>query len=257
MGTGSILRELHDGVMELSFDRPGKKNAIDREMYAVLVEALEAAASDPKVRVVLFLGRNGDFTSGNDIVDFLNPETFTSDSPVLRFITGLSEAQKPLVAGVEGLAVGIGVTMLLHCDLVYAGRGARFQMPFTGLGLVPEAGSSLLLPGIVGTQRAAELVLLGEAIEAEKAYRFGFVNEVVADGEATSRARTAARTLAGKAPEALRLSKSLLRQGERALLKEAIARETAIFRERLTSTEAAEAFSAFAQKRKADFSCFV
>ncbi|HUX37434.1 MAG TPA: enoyl-CoA hydratase [Rectinemataceae bacterium] len=256
MGTENILREMDEGVLELSFDRSGKKNAIDRPMYGALVDALDEAASDPKVRVVLFLGRNGDFTSGNDIADFLNPATFTSDSPVMRFISAISEAQKPLVAGVEGLAVGIGVTMLLHCDLVYAGRGARFQMPFTGLGLVPEAGSTLLLPAIVGRQRAAELVLLGEAVDAEKARDYGFVNEVVADGEATSRARAAARALARKAPAAIRLSKKLLRHGEKTLLEETIARESAIFRERLSSPEAAEAFSAFAQKRKPDFSRF-
>jgi len=256
MGADNIAKEIHDGVMELSFDRAGKKNAIDRAMYSVLVDALEAAARDTRVRVVLFLGRNGDFTSGNDIADFMNPATFTQDSPVMRFIEDIAAAPKPLVAGVEGLAVGIGVTMLLHCDLVYAGAGARFQMPFVNLGLVPEAGSTLLLPGIAGRQRAAELVLLGEPATAEKMRDYGIVNEVVPDGTAAARAREVALALSAKPPAAVRISRELLRGRDAGSIRESIAREAAAFRERLSSPEAAEAFSAFAQKRKPDFSRF-
>ncbi len=252
----NIVRDLREGVLELAFDRPGKKNAIDAAMYGALSEALEEAASDDRVRAVVFAGRNGDFTSGNDIADFASGKILAAGSPVLRFIEALVAAPKPLVAGVEGLAVGIGVTLLLHCDLVYAGRGARFRMPFVDLALVPEAGSTYLLPRIAGRQRAAELVLLGEVFGAEKAREVGFVNEVVSDGEAGAKARAAALALAAKPPSAMRLAKELLRRGERQGLREAIERESAIFRDRVASPEAAEAFSAFAEKRKADFSRF-
>ena len=256
MGAEHIRRNADKGVLELSFDRPERKNALDRGMYEALAEALEEGGRDPGIRAIVFSGGHGDFTSGNDIADFTDPAAFSEKSPVLDFIAGLASATKPLLAAVEGLAVGIGVTLLLHCDIVVAATGSRFRLPFVDLGLVPEAGSTFLLPAIAGRQRAAELMLLGDFFDAPKARDMGFVNELVPDGEARPRALEIAAVLARKPAAAVRETKALLRKGESGDLQAAIRRETEAFRARLSSPEAAEAFAAFAEKRRPDFSRF-
>lgn len=256
MGTEPVSRLRAEGLLELCLDRPERKNALDRASYEALCEAFAEAEADPSVRVLLLRGEGGVFTSGNDIADFLDPSALGPESPVLRFIEALIVFPKPLVASVEGLAIGIGLTLLLHCDYVVAARGARLQAPFVDLGLVPEAGSSLLLPALLGPARAAELLLLGAPIDAEKACAWGLVNEVAEGGDCLRRAREVAGAFAGKPPAALRAAKALLRRAPEAALREAVRREAGLFRERLGSPEAAEAFAAFREKRRPDFSRF-
>ncbi len=244
-----------DGAIErVGLDRPDKKNAITAEMYAALAGAIEAAESDPLVRVILLHGAGGTFTAGNDLQDFLANPPRDEASPVFRFLHAISHASKPLVAAVHGAAIGIGTTMLLHCDLVYAGESARFQLPFVNLGLCPEAGSSVLLPALAGYANAAELVLLGEPFAAAKARAVGLVTAVVPDAELLAVATAAARSLAAKPPAALRLSKQLLRRALLPQIEAALAEESRQFRTLLTSAEAREAFRAFLEKRQPDFS---
>ena len=236
----------HDGaVAVLRFARPAKRNAITVAMYEALTAALHAAIADEAVRAVVFLGADGVFTAGNDLKDFMaNPPT-GEDRAVFRLLQALVDCPKPLVAGVDGPAVGIGTTMLLHCDLVVASDRARFQMPFVKLGLVPEGASSVLLPGRVGMQRASEWLLLGEPFGAQDAYAAGLVNAVVAPAEVDARAMAYAAALADRPPEAVRLAKALLRDPQRAQVHEALAREGAVFIERLQAPEAHAAFMTF------------
>lgn len=236
----------HDGaVVVLRFARPAKRNAITVAMYEALTAALHAAIADEAVRAVVFLGADGVFTAGNDLKDFMaNPPT-GEDSAVFRLLQALVDCPKPLVAGVDGPAVGIGTTMLLHCNLVVASDRARFQMPFVKLGLVPEGASSVLLPGRVGMQRASEWLLLGEPFGAQDAYAAGLVNAVVAPAEVDARAMAYAAALADRPPEAVRLAKALLRDPQRAQVHEALAREGAVFIERLQAPEAHAAFMTF------------
>jgi len=248
--------ETRDAVLHVRLDRPEKKNALTLEMYSALAGALEAAQDDPAVRVVLLTGTGDAFTAGNDLGDFLQRPPTDESSPVLRFLNALISAQKPVVAAVNGLAVGVGTTLLLLCDLVYAARSARFQLPFTSLGLVPEAGSSLLLPQRVGLARAAELLLLGEPFDAEQALGMGLVSAVFEDDELASGAEERARRLAAQPPTAVRLTKSLMRRAERAALPDQMKEESALFLERLRSPEAREAMQAFMERRKPDFSRF-
>ena len=235
------------GVLHLALARPAKKNALTRAMYAGLAEALDGAAADASVRAVVLSGSAGVFTAGNDLGDFLMDPPTGPDSPVFRFLRAASTFPKPLIAAVEGPAVGIGTTILLHCDLAYAAPDARFKMPFVDLGLVPEAASSLLLPRVAGAMRAAEWLLFGEAFSAQSALAAGLVNEVVEDPIA--RALERAHTLAAKPPEAVRLTKALLRRADAAAVQETMAVEGAHFAERLASPEAQEAFTAFFEKR--------
>jgi enoyl-CoA hydratase/carnithine racemase len=218
-------------------------------MYAGLADALTAAAGDDAVRAVVLSGSGGVFTAGNDLLDFLMEPPTGADSPVFRFLTAAIGFPKPLIAAVEGPAIGIGTTILLHCDLAYAAPDARFRLPFVDLGLVPEAASSLLLPRLVGHVRAAERLLLGEPFGAEDALRDGLINEIVADQPVADRALERARDLAAKPPEAVRLSKALLRQGTAAAVETALHAEAAVFVERLQSAEAQAAFMAFLEKR--------
>lgn len=236
----------HDGaVAVLRFARPAKRNAITVAMYEALTAALAAAVADEAVRAVVFLGADGVFTAGNDLKDFMaNPPT-GEDSAVFRLLQALVDCPKPLVAGVDGAAVGIGTTMLLHCDLVVASDRARFQMPFVKLGLVPEGASSVLLPARVGMQRASEWLLLGEPFGAQEAHAAGLVNAVVAPAEVEARAMAYASALADRPPEAVRLAKALLRDPQRPMVHEALAREGAVFIERLQSPEAHAAFMTF------------
>ncbi len=236
--------------------RPDKKNAITAEMYAQLAEALARADADPQVRVILLQGSEDCFTAGNDLADFLKRPPMGEDSPTWRFFQILPNLGKPIVAAVGGPAVGIGTTLLLHCDLVYAAPNARFQLPFVPLGIVPEFGSTYLLPILAGYQRAAELLLLGQPFSAQKAYEAGIVTAVVPQESLMDEARKAAAALAALPPESIRLTKRLMKQRHGPVLAETIAEEGRIFRDRLASPEAKEAMSAFLEKRKPDFSRF-
>ncbi len=251
-----ILTTLEDRILRITINRPEKKNALTVAMYGALTEALRRGESDPAVRALVISGGPAIFSAGNDIADFMQWPPTDDDSPVFQFLRTLVGAQKPLVAGVEGVAVGIGVTLLLHCDLVYAGRSARFHLPFVNLGLVPEAGSSLLLPMSLGHRRAAALLMLGNPFDATTAQEAGIVNSIVADGESLAAGLDAARQLAAKPPAALRQTKLLMKQHTAALLNDAIRAEALAFRARLTSPEADEAFAAFLERRKPDFSKF-
>jgi enoyl-CoA hydratase/carnithine racemase len=251
-----ILTETRDRVLRIEIARPDKKNALTQEMYKAMADALAAADGDPAVRVVLIHGARGCFTAGNDLKDFLERPPHSETSPTHRFLRGIATFGKPLLAAVNGPAVGIGTTMLLHCDLVYAAPGARFQLPFVPLGLVPEAGSSFLLPYIAGYQRAAELLLLGQPFDADRAYAAGFITAVVPEAELLERARAGALAIAALPPEALRATKALIKGRFAKRVSEAMADEGKVFSERLTSPEAREAMTAFFEKRKPDFSRF-
>ncbi len=252
----NILTENKDGILRIEIDRPDKKNALTAAMYQAMADAIHAAEADSTVRVVLIHGKADLFTAGNDLQDFLDNPPRDDNRPVFQFLYGISQAQKPIVAAVAGPAVGIGTTMLLHCDLVYAAPNARLQLPFVNLGLVPEAGSSLLLPALIGYQRAAELLLLGEPFSAQKAKEMGLVTEVVAEDQLFDTAMAQAKKLAGKPAASLRLTKRLMKQGQMAAVAQRIRQESDHFGERLDSPEAKEAFSAFLEKRKPDFSKF-
>jgi enoyl-CoA hydratase/carnithine racemase len=254
--TEHIISETRDRVQRIELRRPEKKNAISVAMYEAMAAALERATDDAAVRVILIHGQPDVFTSGNDIVDFLNLAPGGAESPVFRFLTLISQADKPIVAAVTGAAVGIGMTLLLHCDYVVAGESAQLAAPFVNLGLCPEGASSLLLPLAVGYLRAAELLLFGEAIGARQAREWGLVNSVVADDQVLAEARQRALALAAKPPAALRTAKSLLRRRLAPLVLHAMQEEGASFTKLLGSAEAKEALSAFVAKRRADFSRF-
>ena len=239
--TENVLVTRDAGVMEITFNRPEKKNALTRAMYAEVVDALRSADADPAVRVAILTGSGDIFTS--------------NDSPASPFLTALSTMQTPLIGAVNGAAIGVGTTMLAHCDLIVASRSARFVMPFTSLGLVPEAGSSLLFPRLLGNQRASALLLLGEPLTAETALEWGFVNQVVEPEALMDTARGFARRMAVLPPQAVRQTKQLIRHGAPDVTAR-IAEELVLFRERLSSPEAGEAFAAFVEKRKPDFSRF-
>jgi enoyl-CoA hydratase/carnithine racemase len=240
-------------VLELRLDRAAKKNALTFDMYRRLTEALRGAQSEAAVRAVLVTGNGETFCAGNDIADFLTPRDDFAAAPPSQFIESLVAFEKPLVAAVHGPAVGIGATMLLHCDLVYASTTARLRMPFVSLGLVPEAGSSLLLPRRVGDVVAAEMLLLGAWIDAERAKELRLVNAVLPAAELVTFARARAGELAASPPAALRATRALLR-GDRTGLRAQIAQEAQAFAHCLTSPEAKEAFTAFLERRAPDFS---
>ena len=243
-------------VARIRFDRIEKKNAITVEMYPMLGNALAAAEADPQVRAVLLHGTAECFTAGNDVHDFVNVPRKPGTSPAQALFRVLPHMKKPVVAAVGGPAVGIGTTMLLHCDLVYAAPNARFQLPFVPLGIVPEFGSTLLLPLLAGYQRAAELLLLGQPFTAQKAHEAGIVTAVVPQESLLSEAEKAATALAALPPESIRLTKQMMKARYAEALAAAIDEETRIFTERLSSPEAKEALSAFLEKRKPDFSRF-
>jgi enoyl-CoA hydratase/carnithine racemase len=248
------------GVATIEIARPEKKNALTIAMYETMAAALEAAVADPAVRAVLITGQPGIFTSGNDIEDFMarppaeGPDAM--ESPVFRFMRALLNCDKPVVAAVTGAAIGIGTTMLLHCDFVYVSDEARLAMPFTSLGLVPEFASSLMVPQLMGHARAAEKLLLGEAFTPEQAVECGIANAVLPAGEVVAHARRVAERFNALPPGAVRESKQLLRGPTRAAVLEAMRTEGERFTRRLRSPEAMEAFQAFFQKRKPDFSKF-
>ena len=249
-----ILQHTEAGVTTLTFNRVDKKNSITSAMYAQLADALEQAQADAAVRCVLIQGDATIFSAGNDIGDFLNQPPSTQESPVFRFLRNIAQFPKPIVAAVCGPAVGIGTTLLLHCDLVYAGDNAAFSVPFVNLGLCPEAASSLLLPQMFGHHRAAEALLLGEPFMAEAAMEVGLVNRVVPPTECNGIAQQQARKLAAKPLSALVETKRLMKKGQTAVVLERMAEEGASFGRMLREPAAREAFTAFMEKRKPDFS---
>jgi enoyl-CoA hydratase/carnithine racemase len=249
-----------NGVATIEIARPEKKNALTIAMYQAMADALRAAKADGAVRAVLITGQPGIFTSGNDIEDFMaRPPGGGSDgqeSPVFQFMRALLECDKPVVAAVTGAAIGIGTTMLLHCDLVYVSDEARLAMPFVGLGLVPEFASSLLLPQLIGQARAAEKLLLGDPFTGADAVDCGIANAVLPAGEVVSHARRVAERFNALPPGAVRDAKRLLRGPQSEAILKTIRSEGELFAARLRSPEAMEAFQAFFQKRKPDFSKF-
>jgi len=235
------------GVLRIVFDRPEKKNALTREMYLRALAALEEASGDESLRVVFFCGAGRTFTAGNDLSDFLAFSGEPLAFPALRFIKALASFEKPVVAAVAGDAVGIGVTMLFHCDLVYASPSARFRAAFIDLGLPPEGGVSLLAPRRFGAAKAAEILLLGEAFDAKEALRLGLVNAIPPEEELEARALDAALRLAAKPPAALRETRRLLR-GDREELLQRMDEEALVFAQALASAEVKARFAAFLQK---------
>jgi len=250
----TIQRDTHEWVQTLRFNRPEKKNAITSAMYGALADGLREGDADPDIAVHMLVGTQGVFTAGNDLNDFLDVARGGEFDPnVFEFMKAIIGSQKPVIAAVDGVAVGIGTTMLLHCDLVYASDRARFMTPFLNLGLVPEAASSLLAPACMGYMRAFELLCLGTPLDAADAKQAGLVNAVVPPGDLEARARDAALTLAAKPAEALLAARRFMRGDQSAILQR-IDEEIEAFKHHLRSAEAAEAFEAFREKRKPDFS---
>ena len=249
-----IATNASGALLEIAFNRPQRRNAITGEMYTQLADAIERGEADEAVRVFVLHGTPEAFTAGNDIEDFIKRPPAGESTPVFRFLRVMSAARKPVVAAVCGPAVGIGTTLLLHCDLVYAGDNARFQLPFTSLGLVPEFASSYLLPRVAGYQRAAELLLLGEPFDAARAQQAGFVTRVVPAAQALDTAREAARKLAALPAKSVRLTKELMKSQDAGAVRERLAAEGAHFRAMLGEPAAREALAAFMEKRKPDFS---
>lgn len=251
-----ILSHTEAGVLTLTLNRVAKKNSITIAMYAALADALEQASSDQAVRAVVIQGHETIFSAGNDIADFLNAPPATLDSPVFRFLRAISTFAKPVVASVCGPAVGIGTTLLLHCDLVYAGDNAAFSLPFVNLGVCPEAASSLLVPQLMGYPRAAEALLLGEPFMAEAALEIGMINRIVPPMEANALAQRQALKLAAKPMSSLLETKRLMKKSQAAAVAARIDEEALSFGRMMREPAAREAFSAFMEKRKPDFSSF-
>jgi enoyl-CoA hydratase/carnithine racemase len=249
-----ILTHAERGVVTVTLNRLDRKNSITAAMYGAMADALEHAQADDAVRVLVFQGHETVFSAGNDIGDFLNHPPATPQSPVFRFLRGLATFDKPLLAAVCGPAVGVGTTMLFHCDLVYAGDNAAFSMPFVNLGLCPEAASSLLVPQMLGYHRAAEALLLGEPFMAEAALEVGLVNRVVPPTEANAVAQAAAQKLAAKPLGPLIETKRLMKRGQQQRVLDQMAAEGEVFARLLSAPAAKEAFGAFMEKRKPDFS---
>ena len=256
----SITTATLNGVATIEIARPEKKNALTVAMYEAMRDALVAAKADNAVRAVLITGQPGIFTSGNDIEDFMKRApgqgSEAMDSPVFQFMRALLDCDKPVVAAVTGAAIGIGTTMLLHCDFVYVGDEARLAMPFVALGLVPEFASSLVVPQLMGHRRAAEKLLLGDPFTPEQAVECGIANAVLPTGEVVNHARRVAERFNQLPPGAVRQAKALMRAPQMEQTLKTIRSEGEIFATRLKSPEAMEAFQAFFQKRKPDFSKF-
>ncbi len=252
-----ILSETRGATLLLTMRRPEKKNALTHAMYSALTVALNEAATNPAIRSVVLYGNEELFTTGNDLQDFMKGlEGDFGEIPVGRFIAAMIDFPKPLLAAINGLAIGIGTTLLLHCDGAVAGTNARFQMPFAALGLCPEAGSTVLFPRLAGHLQSMRYLVLGEAFGAEEALKLGLINAVSEPGETLDRTLELAEQFNRLPAAAVRASKGLLREHEKDWLKEVVLREGRLFIRRLTSPEAQEAFAAFAEKRPPDFSKF-
>jgi enoyl-CoA hydratase/carnithine racemase len=237
-------------ILSIQLNRPAKKNAMTSSMYVTIAELLDAAATDGQVRVVLWHGAGDSFSAGNDLEDFMKNPPGQGESPQARLMRALINFEKPLVAAVQGAAIGGGTTMLAHCDFVYAAESARFQLPFVNMGLVPEFGSSYLLPLRFGYASAASLILLGQPFDAAQAAELGLVTQVVPDDKLLATATEIARTLAGKPPAAVQACKRLIKEPFREQLEQAVKRENEEFAVRVRSDEATEVFRAFFAKRQ-------
>ena len=254
-----ILSSKENGILTLEFNRPERKNAITAAMYQTMADAINDAEQDTAVRAILIVGKPEIFTAGNDLEDFMKTAPSTGaieDRSVYKFMMALSGASKPVVAAVSGAAVGIGTTLLMHCDLVYAADSAKFSMPFSQLGLCPEFASSVLLTQIAGYPRAAEKLMLGEAFLAQEALEMGLVSRVLPASELLAFAQGQAAKLVALPASSIRATKQLMKASRQSLVRETIAAENKLFGAMLTAPEAKEAFTAFFQKRKPDFSKF-
>lgn len=249
------ITRTHD-VQTIAFTRPEKKNAITAAMYQTMADALVEAQRDPATRAVLIRGSAGIFSAGNDLEDFMKQPPVSEDAPVFQFLRAISSAEKPLVASVAGAAVGIGTTLLLHCDLVYAADTATFSLPFAQLGLCPEAASSLLLQRVAGYQGAAEKLMLGEPFDAKEAQRMGFVNRILPAAEVDAFALQQAQKLAALPASSLRVTKQLMKRAAQHEIQTQMTDEAVHFAKMLLAPEAKEAFKAFFEKRKPDFRQF-
>lgn len=245
--------DIEGAVATIAFNRPEKKNAITAAMYQSAADALKEAGANDAVRVIVITGDGGCFTAGNDLEDFLQRPPQGDDSPVAQFMNTLRTANRPVVAAVPGLAIGIGTTLLMHCELVYAAEGAKFSMPFTQLGLCPEFASSILLPRIAGYQRAAEKLLFGEAFDAAEAEKMGLVNRVLPAAELMPFVQAQAAKLAALPAESLRVTKQLMKGDLQTPVAAAMLSEMQHFTRLLNGPDAKEAFSAFLDKRKPVF----
>ena len=248
-----VISERSGSILRVQLNRPDKKNAMTSSMYVTLADLLNDAARDEQIRVVLWHGAGDSFSAGNDVEDFLKNPPGPGESPQARLMNALINFDKPLVAAVQGAAIGGGTTMLTHCDFVYAAESAKFQMPFINLGLVPEFGSSYSLPMRIGHLRAAELILLGLPFDARRAAELGLVTRVVPDEKLMATASETAQKLAQKPIDALRASKRLMKLSSREQLEQAMKIEGEEFALRVRSAEAREAFTAFIEKRPPDF----
>ncbi|HSC68194.1 MAG TPA: enoyl-CoA hydratase [Cellvibrio sp.] len=251
-----VLAQLDNRVLTLSLNRPERKNALSLAMYAALADLIRAAGDDIQVRVLVLTGTNDFFTSGNDLMDFMNEPQIHEQHPVVRFMNALRDCKKPVVAIVRGHAVGIGTTLLLHCDLVYAADNARLQLPFVNLGLCPEYASSFLVPRVVGQQKAAELFLLGEPFSGTEAASIGLITKALPGDELLDYANAKIQRLAQQPPAAVRRSKALLRAATKQAVETSLQAEYAGFAEGLASEECKESVTAFFEKRVPDFSRF-
>ena len=245
----NVLVEQTDHILQIRFNRPDRKNAINQAMYRTLQNALAAADHEESVRVIVICGHSDVFSAGNDLMDFAN---INQDelAPVISFLRQLVAMRKPIVAAVEGLAIGVGVTMLLHCDLVYAAENTRFRLPFVNLGVVPEAASSLIMPQMMGRQRASELLLLGDYFDCRQARECGMINEVLPEGEVLKHATEKARQLAEQPQKALRFSKRLLNKKGQDSIEDRLGEEGMVFSRLLKSEEAHEAVMKFLQQKQ-------
>lgn len=257
MTTDHVRISREGAVLQICLNRPERKHALTHAMYEQLHAALVQADQDDNVRVIHISGVGDAFTSGNDLKDFAQNPPTALNAPVFHFLNAMQSARKPIIAAVSGVAVGIGTTLLLHCDLIYCDNTAMFQLPFTNLGLCPEGGSSVLLPKLVGYQKAAELLMFGKPFNAETAAQIGMVNEVLSADSLQAISLQRAFELAAQPPASVRLTKALLKRTTAPTVAEALRVEGEQFLDRLQSPEAKEAFKAFAEKRKPDFSGFV
>lgn len=249
-----IVTERTGAILRVQFNRPSKKNAMTAAMYLGMADALNSATKDESARVVLWHGAGDSFCAGNDVEDFLKNPMGEGDSPQARLIDALIHFDKPIVAAVQGFAIGGGTTMLTHCDFVYAGETTKFQMPFINLALVPEFGTSYSLPARIGYLRAAELITLAKRFDARRALELGLVTEVVPDNQILTTATDTAQKLAEKPTEALQACKRLMRQSTREHLERAVRAENKEYSVRLRGPETKEALTAFLEKRPPDFS---
>lgn len=250
MVAASIRTDEKKGILEITIDRSERKNAFTAAMYDAFAKALADASTNDQIRVVLVSGAGGNFSTGNDLQDFLESPPTGEQDPVFRFLRGIALFPKPIICAVEGFAVGVGMTMLLHADLVYASPSAKFQLPFVNLGLVPEAGSSYLLPLLIGHLKAAELCLLGDAIDAEKALKYGVVNELIAAGELLDHARKKAAQIAAKPAIAIQQTKALLKDMHQKPMLAQMKTEEQLFLKLLRTPETIHFLKSFFTRKK-------